>query len=36
MSLKYIGYEGVERDHLGQDRDLYETFLNTAMDIPIP
>jgi hypothetical protein len=26
----------VERAHLGQDSDLYGTFLNTAMDIPIP
>jgi hypothetical protein len=36
ISLKKIGYEGVDWINMAQDRDMWRAFVSTAMKIRVP
>jgi hypothetical protein len=35
LNLRVIGWEGVDWIHLAQDRDQWQAFVNTVMDLQI-
>jgi len=36
MDLREIVWEGVEWMHLAQDRDQWQAFMNTVMNLQVP
>jgi hypothetical protein len=36
MDLEGIGYEGLDRIQLAQDRDLWRALVNTVMNLRVP
>jgi hypothetical protein len=36
MGLKEIGWQGVDWIHLAQDRDKWQAFLNSVMNLQVP
>jgi hypothetical protein len=36
MYLREIGWEGVDRMHLTQDRDQWQALVNTVMNLRVP
>jgi hypothetical protein len=36
MDLREIGWEGVDRMHLAEDRDQWRALVNTVMNLQVP
>jgi len=36
MDLREMGWEGVDRIHLAQDRDRWRALVNAVMNLPVP